>query len=640
MIASLRSGVSRLGVDWSQRLKQPIDPYLIWADWSGFGGASVPDPATADETSMRLHVAMELKPGASASLQQRGMLVRECVDTGSNCFVTAVLSRDQLIGLLDDDGVLQLELGFASLAASAHAHPVPTESPRRIAGPVMAVIDNGCAFAHERFRYRRDGVWHTRIAYLWDQSESPDLPERPWRAVPGQGYGRELTGVQIDAALDRWQIGGRVQEDELYRDLDYDKVLLVRTHGTHVLDLAAGAPAPESDSDPAPSIIFVQLPGFAVDDTSGASLVTHMLDALRYIMDRVEPDRPLVVNLSYGSMAGPHDGSTLIEKVMDAAIANSGIGGRLRKGKMAIVLPAGNSFESDGHAVVHLSGDRRARSVLWQVQSGDPTDTFVEIWYPAAAAGKVQLTVTPPVGPPLMVGIDESGVLSSGTKLTEPVCAVIHRRQVAGGRGDAMALIALAPCVARSIGGPAAPAGIWRLELSLLDEGAAVAPEIHLWIERDDPVVGSGSPPRQARFLSEYPPLAKNEDSVPGDVVQRRMTGNSIANGQLTTVVGACSVLEGECSRYSACGPTRNPGRKVWPDCVAKADESASLSGVLAAGTRSGSLVRMNGTSVAAPQVARRILDDFIQGQSAGSTAAAKPLARASVDRQGRGRLV
>lgn len=40
---------------------------------------------------------------------------------------------------------------------------------------------------------------------------------------------------------------------------------------------------------------------------------------------------------------------------------------------------------------------------------------------------------------------------------------------------------------------------------------------------------------------------------------------------------------------------------RTWPDCVAPADESAALPGILAAGGRSGVLVRMNGISVSAP---------------------------------------
>jgi hypothetical protein len=43
------------------------------------------------------------------------------------------------------------------------------------------------------------------------------------------------------------------------------------------------------------------------------------------------------------------------------------------------------------------------------------------------------------------------------------------------------------------------------------------------------------------------------------------------------------------------------------PDAAAVADDSAVLHGVLAAGTRTGSVVAMRGTSVAAPQVTRLI---------------------------------
>ena len=48
--------------------------------------------------------------------------------------------------------------------------------------------------------------------------------------------------------------------------------------------------------------------------------------------------------------------------------------------------------------------------------------------------------------------------------------------------------------------------------------------------------------------------------------------------------------------------------------------------GVLAAGTRSGSIVAMNGTSVAAPQIARRIADDLANG-GFGNRAAVQALA-------------
>jgi hypothetical protein len=103
-------------------------------------------------------------------------------------------------------------------------------------------------------------------------------------------------------------------------------------------------------------------------------------------------------------------------------------------------------------------------------------------------------------------------------------------------------------------------------------------------------------------------------DSPSDAVIRRDATCSSIANGTHTVVVGACTANADtiEFSRYSSAGPSRNGRREQWPDLVATADQSVSLPGVLAAGTRSGVRVRMNGTSVAAPQVARQIIGLFL----------------------------
>ena len=64
-------------------------------------------------------------------------------------------------------------------------------------------------------------------------------------------------------------------------------------------------------------------------------------------------------------------------------------------------------------------------------------------------------------------------------------------------------------------------------------------------------------------------------------------------------------------ARYSSRGSL--PGsaeRKV--DVIALSDERLGLPGILASGTRSGTLVRMNGTSVAAPQVARALYNALV----------------------------
>jgi hypothetical protein len=171
-------------------------------------------------------------------------------------------------------------------------------------------------------------------------------------------------------------------------------------------------------------------------------------------------------------------------------------------------------------------------------------------------------------------------------------------------------LIALAPTDSRNPKRVRAPSGIWTIKLTL--EGKQRPVEINAWVERDDPPIGSGAPPRQSRLLTGSLPLAVNEESATDSLVQRKGTCSSIANGRRTIVVGACQAdKEITCSRYSSSGPSRGK-RAHWPDLVAQSDVSRALFGVTAAGTRGGTLVRMNGTSVAAPQVARVLIDAFL----------------------------
>jgi hypothetical protein len=412
----------------------------------------------------------------------------------------------------------------------------------------------------------------------------------------------------------------RIDEDAVYRAARYADVTARLTHGTHVLDLAAGAD-PMSAIEREPKIIFVQLPTQAVEDTSGGSMVTCVIDALRYILDRtgsIDPQAPatgpLVINLSYGSMAGPHDGSTLLESAMDALLAESK---RLnpdgtRRRYVEIVLPAGNNFEADGHALLKLTPSRRSRSLSWQIQPDDSTDTFLELWYDRSAAGRVKVQVTPPGGRTCDAPIDTAWALQ-GAGAAAPTAAVIHRTRVASGLNDAMVLIALAPTRARDPVAPLADAGIWTVSACLVDDGDPV--EVFAWIERDDPTIGSRGSPRQSTFVRDRARPARNRDYGTASLVRRSITCNSIANGTHTIVVGGCvgGGAEFEMARYSSAGPARRSAKakREWPDLVAVCEESLALFGVAAAGTRSGIRARMNGTSVAAPQVCRALIQTF-----------------------------
>ena len=152
---------------------------------------------------------------------------------------------------------------FAGSRAASARGPRTPPAARKFSrcAVVVGVIDDGIAFAHERFRNPGNT---SRVEYVWlqdgDYGGPPDLP-----------YGREIAkagghGVKgIDSLLADCTHAGSVDEDELYRcagALGFgpdDRGALARraAHGTHVMDLACGYDPGKAPERP---IVAVQLP--------------------------------------------------------------------------------------------------------------------------------------------------------------------------------------------------------------------------------------------------------------------------------------------------------------------------------------------------------------------------------------------
>jgi hypothetical protein len=95
---------------------------------------------------------------------------------------------------------------------------------------------------------------------------------------------------------------------------------------------------------------------------------------------------------------------------------------------------------------------------------------------------------------------------------------------------------------------------------------------------------------------------------------------NAIATGSKTVVVGGFRRKELLVADYSSGGPTAciditGELPRMGPDALTVSEASTVHRGVLAAGTRSGSVAAMNGTSVAAPQIARVLIEQLIGGK-------------------------
>jgi subtilisin family serine protease len=459
-------------------------------------------------------------------------------------------------------------------------------------GVIVGVIDDGCALAHPNFLV--PGTRQSRVLFLWDQGAA--APQGRWTS-PGNFPGRELTKARIDEVLAGHVADGRIDEDAVYEELGYE--VGIASHGTHVLDIAAGNGASLIGSAGVASkadIIFVQLPRDLVEQ-GGPVLESHVLDGVEYIFDRAaKAGKQAVVNISFGGYSGPHDGTSVVASSIDALL-QFGAG-------RAVVVSAGNGFEADCHmqgtvpapgARGHGQGQAPQAQLAWLLSPEDPTANQLEIWYGGAASLDVLLQ-PPGAGeplPPVAVGerrtivrVADNKEVGSIDNAPHPNGSHVIRIELNATEGESLAATsgAAQPAMPPSLEAPV-PSGAWTITLA--NRGGAPCP-FHAWIARDDLRTRSGRRRQQSRF--------PQGDADPWSTVA------DLACGHLSICVGAHNAATGEMCAYSACGPTRDGRAK--PDLTAPAEGTAAGGGVLCASSRRSQPSRFNGTSAAAPHVA------------------------------------
>ena len=274
---------------------------------------------------------------------------------------------------------------------------------------IIAIIDDGIGIAHERFRHCAS---HTRVEYFLDMGTWATTPACAPHAE--DFIGRTWTRAQIDRCLAE----SAGDEEAVYRAMGlldaraggYRPLRFGLSHGTHVLDVAAGEDFRQpSQCAPARSrpILAVQLPADVVADSSGAAMVDALRHALHWIEHharRLSRRRghgsktpvPMVLNFSFGIFAGPHDGHGEVERELARFTERYG------PDRCRVVLPSGNGFQARAYAQV-LARRRPAITVPpWCVQPDGRTASFVQIWLPQGEPGAQQVAVslTPPHGGP------------------------------------------------------------------------------------------------------------------------------------------------------------------------------------------------------------------------------------------------
>ena len=479
---------------------------------------------------------------------------------------------------------------------------------------IVGIIDDGIAFANERFRLANG---ETRFDYLWLQgAASPGPSDLP--------FGREFERKDINQLLTDHRLpGGAVDEEGLYRDAglidmaapEYQSAAQFVSHGTAVLDTAAGY-CPEDPAAEHVTIIGIGLPIPIIQDTSGSFLDRFVMLGIDRILLRVEElERaneiktpcPVIINISFALTAGPKDGNMPIDRYMRRC--------RRRPG-LAFTLPAGNDRQSRVRARLE-----EGRRLTWRTLPDDRTSSFLEIWMEPRdmeprgegepPGPRVTCKLTPPgMAEPLPLTAAFGEYVNFGAD-HRPIARAYyewHRDPHRPNRGRERIVVALPPTVADYPDQDYGPPGDWRIEL----EGLKGRDQADLFIQRDDTLFGGAARGRQSYFVDGI--YADHEDNGRpfelddgSGLVTRLGTITSFALSDQAVVVGATDGT-GRLMPYSGVGQESRRIRE--PDEHEVADDSRVHEGILAAGTFSGSTVVISGTSMAAPKACRRRVEE------------------------------
>lgn len=526
---------------------------------------------------------------------------------------------------------------------------------------IVGVLEDELPLAHAVLR-RADGRG-SRLISLWDQSPTVHPPQPPWSATPGFAQGRFLGPSAIAALISRYtRPDGGLDEARLGADPALGLPALQRrgSHGAAVLGLlASGTATLATPGGPEVPLLAVRLPSTLVPITSGRWLASCALDGVHQLLAQAQAldasagtGLPVVLNLSYGGAAGAHDGSDLLTCALDELLQ--------AHPRLALVVAAGNT-----HGTVHRGGHgqppacwpsglhagpaplSRGSSLCFALDlpADKSGDTALELWFshaaPADTAGPqhlpadlVEVSLWPPgaAAPWLTVRSGGQALHRVPAGATAPVVAgLLFPLRVSQSRGRSMALLMLAG-TARGAGAPAVPAGVWQVQVRLAGAASRDAPfgwQVEAWVERDD-LPGVPGRPQGARLLgcdSLPPPAAGQRRSLRPVPASDHNTLAGTALGQHVASAGALvdsrddqglrmvspysarargQGVMAEASTSTSAQPPA-PGATALvrgPSASAVADQGLACAGLRVAGHGSGQVLRANGTSMAAPQLA------------------------------------
>jgi hypothetical protein len=477
---------------------------------------------------------------------------------------TARLRRSEIRETHDAPGVLSLkasravrpsppleevpEATPADELAPAPVGPALRPVPEDGTGVVVGICDWGFDFTHANFRHD-DGS--TRLQALWDQRGGAGP-----RSPAPYGHGRLLRPSDIDAALAQPDPCAALQ----YYPHDGDPGGMSGSHGTHVSDILAGnrrEPGSEVGLASGADIVFVHLASQRQGELDNLGDSVGLLEGLDFVR-RQAAGRPCVMHLSAGKTGGPHLGTTLLERAVDAML--------LESPGLVLVQSVGNYADTAMHTQARVGPNQR-HVLGWLIPEGDRTPNELEIWY--SGQDVFDLTVISPDGREFSVALDDRLRLVDGP---DRWGNVYHRRNEPNSGLNHIVVFLYTT----------APPGQWQVVIRGRD---VVDGRLHAWIERD------AGRDNQSRF--------------PRAQATSRYTTNTICNCFRAIAVGAYDATRPDRppARFSSRGPTADGRQKpevAAPGYQIRAARSRPITGWRPGDAR---LCVKSGTSMAAPWV-------------------------------------
>ncbi|MCF2869487.1 hypothetical protein L0664_00285 [Octadecabacter sp. G9-8] len=547
---------------------------------------------------------------------------------------------------------------------------------------LTGVIDVGISPFHERFRASSRT---TRIITCWQQAgpwvEGSHLPfGSELTACDIDGV---LEGDPFDeeTALRQHHVS---RPEVLFGPREVDFRAAHGTHIADLA--AGAVPSAKKGEKIKNPILAVNMPPRYSHGSAGNFLeffafaaVVRIVELADQLWQAVHKDKPggfpIVINLSFGMQAGAKDGSAAFERLVQDLVSKRGA-------PTDIVMPAGNDNLNRGTARALVGADENTQRYVglepeeklllgWRVPPSDRSSNFLELWFPAMSPNRndIEFRVTQPGVEP---NPDQWHKVIGSTDLGKPENQFMDILQGAvriyrmshdqDGSTEVRPQIVIGLMPTEFFGSMAtaapslAPAGLWTLEV----RGTGEAVNVYAHIQSDQDIrPGRGRQTIRSYFDLElydtHTSLQDGNDTVPIGMprdsvylsrafedrfthldnwrkegpVQRKGTNNSIATTPSIIVIGAFRVSDKTATVYSATVEDerfqegQSLGRETPViEALLPGDDSPMHLGMLGAGSRSGSVVALQGTSSSSALAARAIVEwrldaeDRRQGQS------------------------